>query len=90
MHHAKVINSSTSKDHCIVVLEDGLFVAGGETDDPSVPEEERTYRRNAYLYSMATKSWREIEGKLEVGRQKPVCGQIHGPFGNFVNLTDSL
>lgn len=76
------MNSPSYKDHCIVVLEDGLFVAAGETDDQSVPEEERTYRKNAYLYSTATKSWKEIEAKLDVGRQKPVCGHIHGPSGN--------
>ena len=86
MLRAKIINSSPSKDHCVVVLEDGLFVAAGETDDQSVPEEERSYRTNAYLYSMATKSWKEIEGKLESGRQKPVCGHIHGPFGNHFSI----
>ena len=60
-------------------------MAAGETDDPSVPENERTFRRTAYVYSVATKSWREIEEKLENGRHKPVCGVIHGPFGKRMN-----
>ena len=70
------------QEHCLVVLEDGLFVAGGNTDEGE--EAGRQYRKNAYLYSTATKSWKEIGEKLEVGRQKPVCGGIHGPFGNLL------
>ena len=61
-------------------------MAAGDTDDESVPEEERTYRRNAYLYSMATKSWEEIEEKLTIGRQRPACGVINGHFGKLPKI----
>ena len=68
----------TLQDHCLVVLEDGLFMAGGESHDEG--EDDTQFRRNAYLYSLATETWKEVE-MMRVGRKRPVCGRINGQNG---------
>ena len=66
------------RDHCLVVLEDGIFMTGGESHEGV--EGETRFRRNTYLYNMATNSWKETE-QMRLGRKKPVCGHIHGVSG---------
>ena len=70
----------TLQDHCLVVLEDGIFMSGGESHDEG--EGDTQFRRNAYVYNIATNRWMEVE-KMRVGRKQPVCGHIQGVSGIY-------